>query len=100
MILNKLKQWLGINISEYIIIYTKPLTPYQRTEISTHMINKFGGACKPNSIIVSTQSVGVRLSSPCLTGEQLKKISDDTLVSSKADITCIKLDGNQIWPSK
>jgi hypothetical protein len=35
----------------------------------------------------------------CLTGEQLKKISDDTLATQfpKAEVNSIELDGNVIW---
>jgi hypothetical protein len=41
------------------------------------------------------------MSSACLTGEQLKKVSDDTLSPDKADITSIKLNGDVIiWSKK
>jgi hypothetical protein len=35
----------------------------------------------------------------CLNGEQLKKVSDDTLSQDKADISEIELNGNVIWSS-
>jgi len=67
-LINKLKRLIGINVAEYVIL-----------------------------IRVSQQAVGVTMENACLSGELLKKISDDTVSPDKADISSIKLDGNTIW---
>jgi hypothetical protein len=97
-LINKLKKLIGMDIVEYDILYTNPLSPSQRARLSNNMILKFPSNCRPSRIIVGQQSVGVTMENACLNGEELKKISDDTLSSDKADISAIKLDGNVIWP--
>lgn len=96
---DKLKQKLGINSTQsiYTIKYVIALTPGQISTLSSHMITKFPSNCRPNSISVSHQSATITMSNPCLSGEQLKKVSDDTLAQSIADIDAIDLDGNEIW---
>lgn len=96
-LINKLKKLIGMDIVEYDILYTNPLSISQRTRLMNNMIAKFPSNCRPSRIIVNQQSVSITMSNACLTGEQLKSISDNTLVQDKADISSIKLDGNVIW---
>jgi hypothetical protein len=97
-LINKLKKLIGIDIVEYDILYTNPLSIGQRTRLMNNMIGKFYGNCRPSKIIVRQQSVNITMSSACLTGEQLKSISDNTLSPDVADITSIKLNGDiTIW---
>jgi hypothetical protein len=96
-LINKLKRLIGINVAEYDILYTNPLTISQKTQLANKMITKFPSSCRPNRITVNQQSVGVTMENACLSGELLKKISDDTVAPDKADISSIKLDGNTIW---
>jgi len=96
-LINKLKRLVGIDIVEYDILYTNQLSPSQRMVLATKMINKFPGSCRPNRISVGQKSVIITMENACLTGPQLKKISDDTLSQDKADISEIELNGNVIW---
>jgi hypothetical protein len=96
-IINKLKKLIGIDISEYTILYTDSLTGDQKSQLMNHMINKFVGTCRPNRLTVGQKVVVLDFTSPCLNGESLKIISDSTLSSKPADITCIKLNGDVIW---
>jgi hypothetical protein len=96
-LINKLKRLVGIDIVEYNILYTNPLSPSQRMQLANKMISKFGGSCRPNRIIVSQQTVSVDMQSACLTGPQLKKISDDTLAPEKVEISYIKINNDVIW---
>lgn len=96
-LINKLKRIIGMLPSEYTIFYTDHLSMSQTTQISQRMINKFSPNCRPNKIIVTSQTTTVELANACLTGEQLKKISDDTLATNPAKISYITLDGNKIW---
>lgn len=87
---------------EYSIQYTTPLTPSQQMTIVNYMINQFSSQCKPNSISVSVQTVYVRMTSACLTGDVLKHISDMTLQSKHQtpnEVKTIYLDNNQIYPN-
>jgi hypothetical protein len=101
---DKLKQKLGFAPAApqehfYTIKYINPLTIGQETQLANHMFSHFSSDCRPNSISVDPQSVTIKMQNACLTGEQLKKISDDTLVTqlSKADVDSIELDGTVIW---
>jgi hypothetical protein len=96
-LINKLKKLVGINVAEYVIIYTDQLSQSQRMILATKMINKFPGSCRPNRISVGQKTVTITMENDCLTGPQLKKISDDTLSPDKADISEIELNGNVIW---
>lgn len=98
-LLTRLKKLIGISICEYTIFYQDQLSIGQITQLSQKMINKFGPTCSPNRISVSRQSCTVTTGSPCLTGNQLKQISDLTLAPSIAEVKSISLDGNQIWPN-
>lgn len=87
---------------EYSIQYTTPLTPSQQMTIVNCMINQFSSQCKPNSISVSVQTVYVKMTSACLTGDGLKHISDMTLQSKHQtpnEVKTIYLDNNQIYPN-
>jgi hypothetical protein len=95
-LINKLKKLIGIDISEYTILYTDSLTGEQKSQLMNHMINKFV-ACRPNRLTVGQKVVILDFTSPCLNGESLKIISDSTLSPNKADISCIKLNGDVIW---
>jgi hypothetical protein len=95
--INKLKRLVGISISEYTIIYTNPLTMEQKSELINHMITKFVGTCRPNRLTVGQKIVVLDFTNPCLTGDALKIISDNTLSKLPADINSILLDGKEIW---
>ena len=97
-LINKLKRLVGIDVSEYVIIYVNQLSPSQRMILATKMINKFPGSCRPNRISVGQKTATITMENACLTGEQLKKVSDDTLSQDRADISEIELNGNVIWP--
>lgn len=95
---------------EYSIQYTTPLTPSQQMTIVNCMINQFSSQCKPNSISVSVQTVYVKMTSACLTGDGLKHISDMTLQSKHQTPNEVKtiylhlveellVDNNQIYPN-
>ena len=100
-LINKLKKLIGMDVVEYDILYTNPLSIGQRTRLANNMFMKFPSDCRPSRVIVGQQSVNITMSSACLTGEQLKKVSDDTLSPDKADITSIKLNGDVIiWSKK
>ena len=100
-LINKLKRLVGIDVAEYVIIYVNQLSPSQRTRLSNNMIMKFPFSCSPNRISVGQKTVTITMQNDCLTGEQLKKVSDDTLSPDKADITSIKLNGDVIiWSKK
>ena len=104
---DKLKEKLGITPKVeveaeyfflYTIKYTNVLNPAQETQLANHMINHFNFQCSPSSITVNPQGVQVKMTSACLTGEGLKKVSDDTLGEQlKAEVESIQLDGNVIW---
>lgn len=99
---DKLKEKLGIAPKAeyffYTIKYTNVLTPGQMSTLGNNMINHFNFQCSPSSISVSPQGVEVKMTSTCLTGEALKKVSDDTLGEQlKAEVESIELDGNVIW---
>lgn len=86
-------------LSQYLIHYLDSLSASQRMAIVTTMVNKFPPNCKPSTISVSTDSAMITMSSPCLTGEQLKSISDSTFQSKNIPVAQIKqidLNGNQI----
>jgi hypothetical protein len=96
----KLKEKLGFTSDyvQYIIKYTNTLTQAQRATLSSNMIIHFNSQCRPSNISVSTQTVGVKTPNACVTGNQLKKISDDTLGNQlRADVDSIELNGNVIW---
>jgi hypothetical protein len=100
-LINKLKKLIGMDVVEYDILYTNSLSISQRTRLANNMFMKFPSDCRPSRVIVGQQSVNITMSSACLTGEQLKKVSDDTLSPDKADITSIKLNGDVIiWSKK
>lgn len=96
-LINKLKKLVGISVSEYTIFYTNELTASQVTTIANRMINHFSFSCKPNRISVSRQTATIDFQNACITGEQLKKVSDDTLAPDKVEISRITLDGSEIW---
>ena len=96
-LINKLKRLIGISVSEYTIFYTNALTVGEVTQISQRMINHFGPNCRPNRISVSRQTATIDFQNACMTGEQLKKVSDDTLAPDQVEVSRITLDGNQIW---
>lgn len=96
-LINKLKRLIGIDVYEYTIFYTNPLTPSEVTTIANRMINHFGFECRPNRISVSRQTATIDFQNACMTGEQLKKVSDDTLSPNKVEITSITLNGSEIW---
>ena len=96
-LINKLKRLIGIDVYEYTIFYTNQLTIAEVTQISQTMIRHFGPDCRPNRISVSRQTATIDFQNDCMTGEQLKKVSDDTLSPNKVDITSITLNGNEIW---
>jgi hypothetical protein len=64
------------------------------------MFMKFPSDCRPSRVSVCQQSAKIKMSSACLTGEQIKKVSDNTLLPDVADITSIKLNGDVITWSK
>ena len=96
-LINKLKRLVGISISEYTIFYTNPLTPSQTMSIVNTMISKFNSNCRPNRIMASRQTATLDFQNPCMSGEQLKKVSDMTLGNNPNEISYITLDGNKIW---
>ena len=96
-LINKLKRLIGIDVYEYTIFYTNELTIGQVTQISQRMINHFSFSCKPNRISVSRKTATIDFQNACMTGEQLKKVSDDTLAPNQVDITSITLNGSEIW---
>jgi len=96
-LINKLKKLIGLSQSEYIIYYTDNLTQEQKSELMNRMISKFPGNCRPNRLTVGQKVAILDFNTPCLTGEALKIVSDSTLAPKVADITSIKLDGNEIW---
>ena len=95
-LINKLKRLVGIDVYEYTIFYTDPLSISDRTKLANNMINKFSG-CRPNRISVSQQTATIDFQDGCMTAEQLKKVSDNTLGPKPADITSITLNGNEVW---
>jgi hypothetical protein len=100
-LINKLKKLIGMDVVEYDILYTNTLSLSQRTRLMNNMFMKFPSNCRPSRVSVGQQSVSITMSSACLTGEQLKKVSDDTLSPDIADITSIKLNGDVIiWSKK
>jgi hypothetical protein len=96
-LINKLKRLVGIDVYEYTIFYTDPLSMSDRTKLANNMINKFYFDCSPNRISVSQQTATIDFQKGCMTAEQLKKVSDNTLGPKPADITSIKLNGNEVW---
>ena len=96
-LINKLKRLVGITVYEYTIFYTDPLSISDRTKLVNNMITKFYSNCRPNSIMVGQQTATIDFQDGCMTAEQLKKVSDNTLGPKPADITSIKLNGNEIW---
>ena len=96
-LINKLKKLIGIDVAEYVIIYVNQLSPSQKSRLSNNMIMKFPFSCSPNRISVGQKNVTITMDNACLTGEQLKKVSDDTLSQDRADISEIELNGNVIW---
>jgi hypothetical protein len=99
-LINKLKKLIGIDVAEYVIIYVNQLSPSQRARLANNMIMKFPSNCRPNGIGVGQKTATITMENACLTGEQLKKVSDDTLSQDKADISEIELNGNVIWSNK
>lgn len=97
--ITRLKKLVGISIHDYLIIYLNPLTPAQKTSLVQRMIGKFSPDCRPNQIIVSSDTCIVTTQTPCLTAERLKRISELTLAPDSAEIKEIKLDGVKIWPA-
>jgi hypothetical protein len=95
-LINKLKRLVGIDVYEYTIFYTDPLSIGDKTKLANNMINKFSG-CRPNRISVSQQTATIDFQDGCMTAEQLKKVSDNTLGPKPADITSITLNGNEVW---
>ena len=98
-LINKLKKLIGMDVAEYNILYTDQLSLSQKSKLVNNMINKFLCNCPPNRISVGQKTVSITMGNACLTGEQLKKISDDTLGQDKANISEIELNGNLIWPN-
>ena len=49
-LINKLKRLVGIDVYEYTIFYTDPLSIGDRTKLANNMINKFYFDCSPNRI--------------------------------------------------
>ena len=96
-LINKLKRLVGITVYEYTIFYTDPLSMSDRTKLANNMITKFSSTCRPNRISVGQQTATIDFQDGCMTAEQLKKVSDNTLGPKPADITSIKLNGNEIW---
>ncbi len=96
-LINKLKRLVGIDVAEYVIIYVNQLSPSQRTRLANNMFLKFPSSCRPSRVSVGQKSVTITMQNDCLTGEQLKKVSDDTLSQDRADISEIELNGNVIW---
>ena len=96
-LINKLKRLVGIDVVEYDILYTNQLSPSQRTRLVNNMFMKFPSSCRPSRVSVGQKSVSITMENACLTGEQLKKVSDDTLAPDKVEISEIELNGNVIW---
>jgi hypothetical protein len=96
-LINKLKRLIGIDVTEYVIIYVNELSPSQKSRLSNNMIMKFPFSCSPNRISVGQKNVTITMENACLTGEQLKKVSDDNLSQDRVDISEIELNGNVIW---
>ena len=96
-LINKLKRLVGIDVYEYTIFYTNPLTIAEVTQLSNNMFRRFSSACRPNRISVSRQTATIDFQNACMTAEQLKKVSDDTLAPNQVDITSITLNGSEIW---
>ena len=96
-LINKLKRLVGIDVAEYVIIYTDVLSPSQRARLANNMFLKFPSTCRPSRVSVGQKTVTITMDNACLTGEQLKKVSDDTLAQDSADISEIELNGNVIW---
>jgi hypothetical protein len=100
-LINKLKKLIGMDVVEYDILYTNQLSPSQRARLANNMIMKFPSNCRPNGIGVGQKTATITMENACLTGEQLKKVSDDTLSPDIVDITSIKLNGDVIiWSKK
>ena len=95
-LINKLKRLVGIDVYEYTIFYTDPLSISDKTKLVNNMINKFSG-CRPNRISVSQQTATIDFQDGCMTAEQLKKVSENTLGPKPAEITSIILNGNEVW---
>jgi hypothetical protein len=98
-LINKLKRLVGIDVAEYVIIYVNQLSPSQRARLANNMFLKFPSTCRPSRVSVGQKTVSITMDNACLTGEQLKKVSDDTLAQDSADISEIELNGNVIWSS-
>ena len=96
-LINKLKRLVGMDVYEYTIFYTNPLTIAEVTQLANNMIRHFGFECRPNRISVSRQTATIDFQNACMTGEQLKKVSDDTLGPKPPEITSITLNGNEVW---
>ena len=96
-LINKLKRLVGIDVYEYTIFYTDPLSMSDKTKLVNNMITKFYSNCRPNRISVSQQTATIDFQDGCMTAEQLKKVSDNTLGPKPADISSIKLNGNEVW---
>ena len=96
-LINKLKKLIGIDVAEYVIIYVNQLSPSQRARLANNMFLKFPSTCRPSRVSVGQKTVTITMDNACLTGEQLKKVSDDTLSQDSADISEIELNGNAIW---
>lgn len=80
-LIKKLRSFFNLTQVECIIEYNNPLSIAQFTEIVTHMINKFPGNCKPNSISGTPNSTKVKVtfSSDCMTIEELTRIANATI---------------------
>ena len=96
-LINKLKRLVGIDVYEYTIFYTDPLSMSDRTKLANNMIIKFYSNCRPNRISVSQQTATIDFQDGCMTAEQLKKVSDNTLGPKPPEITSITLNGNEVW---
>ena len=86
--------------AQYTIEYVTPLSVSQKTEISRSMISQFSPACRPNRITVGVL-VSVETDGACLSGQDLKNISDRTLnkIHQPDEVKVIKLNGKQIYPN-
>jgi len=76
-----------LNLFHYILKFFRLIIKEQVFLINT----------SPNRISVGQKNVTITMENACLTGEQLKKVSDDTLSQDRVDISEIELNGNVIW---
>jgi hypothetical protein len=85
----------------YTILYVNGLSPSQIGIILNHSIVNFSPSCKPFRCMVGGSGIRYEFPSPCMGGEELKRIVDKTFSDSYSPIPVIKsilCDGIQIYP--